>query len=396
MSQKHQKKQFKTKSGNIKSQYELPERVKYLINHSRIDEALEELCNTKGKNTDEERFFNVKRAHLATQLGKYIMAETFIALAKEGSKNYFYFQALNAETELAIKIGDYDRGRKCCEEAQLYGGADNRRTNLSLGKVLEAQGDYASAIRNYQVAANASNNFTIQKEANYCLGTLSYALGDFKIAEPALKEAIRPGKISAPIYIRLASIYLKQGRCQDALTLVESLKNNNGQLEIDRLSIVPLLVAKQQGTALPARTSKSYNRNQIIEYRQKEALEHIKAKHSSTKETRGCFVPEIDIDQLFVDVKLQMTEDNMINEDVLDVYEIDYPAAGYDLDDNLVNSIRIIAVPGTKDILTMYPSGKSKVRKQGSMQTQVAEAKQKSKMTDKFNTRFAAYKARQQ
>ena len=384
----------KTKSGNIKFPHNLPSDVQSLINENRVPEALELLCHKKGQTPEEERFFNIKRALLATEIGQYSDAEGFIALAKEGTKNYFYFLALNAETELCLKTGDYARGRACCEEVQLYGSADNKRNNVNYGRILEAEGNYAEAMRNYQIAAFSSTNYTIQKEANYHLGNLAYAIGDFETAETALKNALRQYKISGPIFTKLVNIYLRQGRYQEALDIVKSLTDpKTGMVKIDSLSVVPIIVAKKRGEKLPPRKSKSYLRRQIIEYRADEALAHIQERKRETSETVGRFSETVDVEQLFVEIKEQMTDENRINESICDVYEIDYPNAGYDLEDNLVHKIRVIAIPNTKDILTMYPSGKSSIKKQGNMQEQVT-APQKNKMTYRFNARYAAFQAK--
>ena len=47
---------------------------------------------------------------------------------------------------------------------------------------------------------------------------------------------------------------------------------------------------------------------------------------------------------------------NVEYDDLRDVYDIVYPNIGYDLEGNISHRIRVITIPGTSNIITMYPS----------------------------------------
>ena len=88
-----------------------------------------------------------------------------------------------------------------------------------------------------------------------------------------------------------------------------------------------------------------------------------------------------------------MIDQNMVFEDVFDIYTIDYPNAGYNLENELVDQIRVVAIPGTKDIITMYPSKRRALKRKGQMTEELKEQqKVKSKNIDRFNARLAKMK----
>ena len=73
-----------------------------------------------------------------------------------------------------------------------------------------------------------------------------------------------------------------------------------------------------------------------------------------------------------------MHENDLVNEDAMDIYEIAYRNAGYDLEDNLVHTIRVVAFPSTRNILTMYPACRATVPKKGEFKKETPKVMKKS------------------
>ena len=83
---------------------------------------------------------------------------------------------------------------------------------------------------------------------------------------------------------------------------------------------------------------------QLLDYDEYVAVEHIVSRHSRD------FSKNIDIHKLFVDIKKSISDEYYVGKLVLnDIYDIPYEGIG----DSDV--LRVICIPGTKNILSMYP-----------------------------------------
>ena len=86
-----------------------------------------------------------------------------------------------------------------------------------------------------------------------------------------------------------------------------------------------------------------------------------------------------------------MTEETKVNENPMDIYEIDYKEVGYDQNGNMVNRIKVIALPGTLNILTMYPSDQGQTVCQKDINEKLKQEQVKPKVhsrIERFNNRF--------
>ena len=100
----------------------------------------------------------------------------------------------------------------------------------------------------------------------------------------------------------------------------------------------------------------AYVEKQITNYNKESAFIHIRSRHKDAYDGKTRFNSDINIGELYDFAISQMTEENMLYEDVMDVYSIHYPYVGETDDGQPINHLRIVAVPNTKNIITMYPS----------------------------------------
>lgn len=356
-------------------------------------EALEELKQIKKISSPIfNREIALEKAKLSIAIEEYNQAELFIIEAKKTkTKDNLYYQAMHQEAILAKAKGEYSRAAYLCEELIADRQNLSGNVNITMGKIQEEIGDYASAIKNYQIAANTSLDENIRTNGHYNLGSLEFSIGNFATAEEELKRSIAHTEAANKAKTtKLVSIYLRQNRYQEALALVNTFKKNSkGKEDEVGLGIVPTIIAKKIGGQLPKR-NRTYLENQVIEYRRNEAIEHIKTNHRNGQGTMSNFSRTIDIEKLFNEIQLQMVDDNMVYEDIFDIYVIDYPNAGYNLENELVHQIRVVTIPGTKDIITMYPSKRKALKRKGQMNEELKQQQHvKSKSIERFNARIA-------
>lgn len=355
-------------------------------------EALDELNKMKTSSPVYKREMAIEKAKLAIALEAYDEAELYVSEAKKTRvKDSLYYQAMHQEAILARGKKIYSRALHLCEELIADRETFLGNVNITLGEIHEDLGNYAEALKNYQTAALTSPDENVSSNGYYHIGLLEFTMGNFEEAEKNLKRSITHTEAANKAKaIKLVSIYLRQERYEEALTIVEKVrKSSKGNTDLSGLSIVPTIIAKKTGKPLPKR-NRTYLENQVIEYRKEEALKHIKDNHCNNRGTVSNFSRNIDVDTLFDEIKLQMVDQNMVFEDVFDIYTIDYPNAGYNLENELVDQVRVIAIPGTKDIITMYPSKRRALKRKGQMQEELKEQqKVKSKTIDRFNARLA-------
>ena len=89
----------------------------------------------------------------------------------------------------------------------------------------------------------------------------------------------------------------------------------------------------------------------ILYYINKKLLNTI--KHLLSKSISYRILPDIDLDQLYTDVKNNLVK--LVRRDTSDIYEVELE---YDIGEMLgftTNKVRVATIPYTDKILTMYP-----------------------------------------
>ncbi len=340
------------------------------------------------------RYIALEKAKLATTLKDFTLAEKYLLMAKKTrKKDKIYYQAIMQEAILALAKQNFLEAKEICENLLAEGQNISGDINVILGEAYVGLEDYANAINNYNIAINITQDETIKSSAYALLGDLAFKMGDF---DKAIENytLCNPAKMSPNLYEKmffvLISIYIKQEKYLEADDMVKKYCEHFKDIKnSERIRRIELLIAKKTGAPLPKRIG-SYVENQIIEYRERDAINHIKDKHKKEGENASNFSPSINIDILFNKVKFDMILENMVYEDLFDIYIIDHPNVGYNLEGQLVDQIAVITIPGTKNIITMYPTNKAKYKRNSSMSSNLAsQQKVKSKQIDRFNARLA-------
>lgn len=366
------------------------EQAKILASLGEIEQA-EEILNTIESTTPyQTRELSYEKAKIARRSGDYAKAKyCFLEAKGNGVKDALYHLVVKEEARLAVDLGDYQEAIDCCEELDALGATLDGSTHIIWGNAYAGLGDYKRAYENYKIASQSQRG-DIRSTGLYLMGTLQQAAGNFAEAEHLIKSSLIKGEnVQASIKGALTSLYIKQKKYQEAETYVASLgeARQNERLPSD-LEIARLFLTKVTGRPLPNRSEQDYTHRQIIEYNKEEALAHT----IDTCNVKNKFSSIINITELFDDIRVLMTDDNKINNSVFDVYEIDYPNAGYSPNGEIINRIRVVTIPETLDIITMYPSSKNKTPRQGEVRTALGnQSNDANARISKFNSRFANF-----
>ena len=367
--------------------YELDEKIINLIKSGNIQEALDEL--QKIESTDEriQRVINLKKAKLAAELGKFFLANFYIILAKESSpKDSLYYSILSEEAKIALREKDYEHALACCEEALNDGVNNNGIIYLTKGHISEKNKKYYEAIKNYRMAIQATDSSSIKQASYYSVAMLEFALGGFSLAELDIKSLINQEGINEKTNKMLIGLYLRQAKFEEAKSHLEQLRINHPEITVD--PAFDIIIAKNLNLPLPKRNQNGYFVRQLIKYSKEEAIEHIKEGHLEQSSEDSYFSSDIDIDELIEAVDSQLTEDAIQYEALTDIYRVPYPNIGYDNQNNIINNLRVVTLPGTKEIITMYPCDTPIINDKNYASLKSSRQRKYATRIDRFNARL--------
>lgn len=349
------------------------ERAKTLSLLGRNDESREILESLQPTTIDEERQKSLNKGRLAKEDEDYDKATFYYEFVKEtGVNDDLYYRAVYEQIKLALSFEKYAEAKTYCEELLNAEKQFKGETLLLLGQAEQAIGNYDSAYTNFKNSSTIATDRDIKSSAFYYLGSLEYAKGDFEKAEVSFKRSTSTARFpSKDTYTKLIGVLFRQQKYEETKKYLDRIKRKNPEwVEPDtHLGYMQMLTNKRLGQRIPKsnRPEFNYAEKQIVKYSEKEAIDHIKSHHqiTDTNETRGNFGPHIDIDNLYYSIRKKLVPDNLVNEDAMEIYEIDYKGVGYNLEDKLVDRVRVVVFPHTRNILTMYPGCKATVPRQG-------------------------------
>ena len=214
------------------------------------------------------------------------------------------------------------------------------------------------------------------------------AKGDFTNAEKHLLSLINDeNSTEKGAFFKLIGIYIKQKRFDDLESIFEKLNYLGVDLSKDKsVSIIKTILQKEKYKNVTITREMKYMEKQIVDYDTEKAIQHIYNNHRNGNNEDSQFSFDVDIRKLFDDVKNEMISDNRVNDNVLDIYEVDRPECGY-ANGEILNRVRVVVVPGTTDIVTMYPVNKSSQPRQSDFYDKKGKSKSLDRLS-RFNARY--------
>lgn len=370
------------------------ELVRALSLDGRLKEATTILKDMNPTTAEEINLVSLEKGKIARRQNDISSAKFHLNnVILSGIENEIYARTLHELAEIEYLEGNYEDAAIKCQKMLDISYDFDKCAHLLLARCQHKLGDYNKALQNYQEATK-SKEYETRTGGYFGLGNLHFQKGDFTIALEYLRKS--QGGDLKPAYdtlIILAAIYFKTEKYDETLKCIDLLKEHYPDVALKSgISPVEILISKKLNLPTQDRENyQTYGERQAIEYSSKEALSHIKQRHGNKSGIVSNFSKDINIVALFDEIKLQMTEDTKVNENPMDIYEIDYKEVGYDQNGNLVDRIKVIALPGTFDILTMYPSDKGETIRQKDIKEKLEQEQLKPKVhsrIERFNNRF--------
>lgn len=204
--------------------------------------------------------------------------------------------------------------------------------------------------------ANYKEAEELFKKSNYSgvyLYKTKYLLGKKEEAIEGLKSLINT-KDDFSSRINLSIIYIKDKKYEEAFDLIYNVINYD-KTDCDVRVKIALVLLKELGIScyrvFPDINGLSYSDKLLAEYDETEVLSHITKNHTNHK-NKNNFSEDIDIFDLFYNIKENLVEETKSPTfNFNDTYHINYPNVG----NNGESLLRVVTLPGTKEIVTMYP-----------------------------------------
>lgn len=221
-------------------------------------------------------------------------------------------------------------------------------------------------------------------------------LGNFEDAIKELKELSVIEKDRSYSKLELFYIYYFLNRYEDAIKLLPELYLiETKHVSNHTLLIAELVMKKQLGMKVVFKrgTKSDYVKEQIINFNEEKALEHIKSHkiHEDAYVEHSRFNDNVNLDYLIECVKRDLKGNKKAN--IIDILEIHYfavPGIGYDTN-NLCNYIKVVVVPNTTNIISLYPYTYIEVDDISLLNCDLNKLFNREKNTsriDRFNNRF--------
>lgn len=331
----------KAKNQNDKYKVKLA-KVHVLLGHTIEAKKLLEEINTD--NLERESFKDLITIHVV--MDDYETAKEYIEKLKD-IKDVNYYKSLSEKAYIYCKEGKHKEAVDIAQEAiDTKFENKTKEVYLVLGNSYTHLANYDKAKESLKKALDSSRK-SVREEAIYRLGKLEQHVKNFEEAKMYYEALIETEeKDFSHGYINLAAIYIKEENYKEAEKIIKRMKKNCPNYNELDYRKVKLIIDKHLGRDLSKVEPLVYTEKQIIDYKEEDALIHIK-EH---REHNMKFSDNIDIDELFKKTKDLMTEDNLVYGDCFDVYEIDYPNIS-----TFSARLRIVALPNSKEVITMYP-----------------------------------------
>jgi len=175
------------------------------------------------------------------------------------------------------------------------------------------------------------------------LARLEYFEGNVDKSEQYLKEII-DNKHHNYLYAvqNIIILYIHQEKYLEAFDYIKYLEDNDFDIDPKtKLALMKKLNIYFKNNNIQM----NYNNNQTVDYDEYLAIEHVLERHKDD------FSSDVDIYALFNEIKDLLNEDNkVLSLQVNDMYNIPYP----NISSNS-NTLRVITLPNSKQILTMFP-----------------------------------------
>ena len=260
---------------------------------------------------------------------------------------------------LEIKRNNLDKAEQYLIKG--YSDTNNKQLKLELTRMLARleyeRGNYENA-KNYCYRALSVTDFRMQAELFALLGRIEVADRNY---DEALRHFQRGYDLTGIHYLLLEKVwvYIKKKDYPSAFTLLMKIIDKNIYDDKLEMELALLFLCKELNVFVQEyefRYPKNYSFCQILEYDISETVWHLGLHYLNNRtidneDEIDYFDNRLDAEELIEKVKSMLDEKYKVISCFRDVYIIPYPNIGV----SGSNYLKVVTIPNTKDIITMFP-----------------------------------------
>lgn len=384
--------------GNYEAAYEVLERYSTMQDKSILLQATYVLCiqekyieakeiidNQDFLDDDdsllEKDYYRVK-GYIELGLGQYEQAEESFEKTFFKEKNAFYYRIKLDMAYAYFQQGNLKRSADICME--IMNGNGNIRymekIMILLGNIYKKSNRYLEAKEYYQKSVKYS--YDKDKKGYLCLGNICMLEKSYEEAKTYYEQYISSTsltKYQSLGYLKLALVESKYNRVKE----VEDYLKKVDFSELDAINAEDYKCLEQYLAYMKKRPINSYDykTKQLYHYSIDELIKHIDKTHTSYDKKNGSiFNASIDLEELVCQIPTLFSMAQLIDNKYYEKYQVPYPNIGY-VNGKSVNTLELVAFPGSQRILTMFPIQDPNII------MQKGKKKEKSRI-EKFNTKY--------
>lgn len=347
----------------------------------------------------QSRMLALEQAKSANATGDFAKARYYFIQAKDTpDKDTTYYRAVHEEARMFLQTKEYEEAVANCLELLSVGKTYKGNVYYVMARASQALNRVNDAIKYYKMAIENNNESDTLTLLHYQLGLLELAIGDTSSAEEDFKANIEINKKQNryrinPALSLLLNMYLNQERYIEAEKLIDDLSRTNPDiLDKDMIDEASLIIRRKTNRPTTGISIDTYRKHQLASYRESDVIGYITNNNQNNSQRAVNIANNISVSHLLEEVKIRLTAESRLFTDILDTYLIDYPNVGYTKDGTIINQLSVTVIPGTKDIINMYPNNSDSLTKRLSSTKDKEDSSQDR--IKQFNSRFTKYKER--
>lgn len=404
------------KSNNHDKSYSLLEIARIYSKQKKLEEAEEILKNMLIKKTINYQYILEEMIEIKIFKNELEEAEKYLMLLKNtDSKKTIY---LNGRIEF-LK-GNLTKSKEIFETIENDLNSYNYNSKLYLAKISYEEEDYIKTLKivkemekmlsydtedyivlciklyivlkKYDIAKEKIDKLSkmgkkYENEVNYYLGKVEFRENNYINAYKFFKK-VEIDNIKLYNFSNLNKIFIliKLKKYKEAIDEYKELKKINFHNE-EIIRIIELYLKKMTGNHSNIKAT-SYIEKMIVNYNKIEVIKHIE-KHKTQNNNKKChtlFNDNVDIEKLYDYAIKNINEKTFLWNDFTDSYLLECENISVD---KSIKYIKVITLPNTKEIITIYPLDNTKSYLIESSETINEKLKvKKTSQIEKFNRKY--------
>ena len=160
--------------------------------------------------------------------------------------------------------------------------------------------------------------------------------------------------------VELFYLYYYLGDYEKALSLFPEVKKIN-LIDEEKIKLMNIVI-KNSLNILSYEDKfriNTYSSVQIVDYNRNEAIQHLQNHQYGYDDTKSQFKSKINFEYLFDLVENNITpEERNLENAAMDIYYFGIYGIGYDYKGDNANFVKVVVVPNTKNIITIFPTNR--------------------------------------